>query len=77
MRSGRVGGMSAEVTLNCVCCQGVQQSPAVLAAGQDSDGEHEGYIGRGGIFTPPLTLSTFESNQTKDNDLYTASIGSS
>jgi len=37
--------MSAEVTLDCVCGQGVQQASAVLAMSQDSDGEHEGYIG--------------------------------
>ncbi len=45
MRSGRIVGMSADVTLNSVWgLAGVQQPPAVLAAGDDSDGEHEGYI---------------------------------
>ena len=60
-----------------MCGEGIQQAFAVLAAGQDSDGEHEGIFRGGGIFTPVLTLFTFESYQPKANDLYTASIGSS
>ena len=44
MRLDRVWGISAEVTLNCVCGEGVQQPPAILDAGDDTDGEHEGYI---------------------------------
>jgi hypothetical protein len=38
MSLGRVGGMSAEVTLVCMCGEGIQQPPAVLAAVDDSDG---------------------------------------
>ena len=34
MRSARVGGMSADVTSNCVwAARGLQQPPALLAAG--------------------------------------------
>ena len=28
-----------------MCGQGVQQASAILAPGEDSNGEHEGYIG--------------------------------
>ena len=48
--------MSAEVTLDCVCGQGVQQASAVLVSGEYSGGEYGGIFGGWGMDVVDIDL---------------------